>query len=201
MSSKSLPSIESLRRQFDYDPDLGMILFKGDAYREPIKGLSGAKGKQREWARDSSNIPGMPCEYLSGNSKYLFVGFNGRRLQAHRVAWALHYGEWPKGALDHINRDPHDNRIENLREATPSQNAQNRRSAESSSSEYLGVCEVKGKWRAQIKIGEQTVYLGQFDDEQAAAIAYDCAAITNHREFANPNIIQNPYLTTPRKII
>jgi len=46
--------------------------------------------------------------------------------RGHRVAWLLHYGEWPKLALDHINRNPLDNRIENLREATARQNMLNK---------------------------------------------------------------------------
>lgn len=49
-----------------------------------------------------------------------------RKLLAHRVLWAMHFGEWPKQQIDHINRVKHDNRIENLRDVPPSVNQQNR---------------------------------------------------------------------------
>jgi hypothetical protein len=46
---------------------------------------------------------------------------------AHRLAWLWWFGEWPEGGLDHINRIRNDNRIDNLREATRSENQRNRR--------------------------------------------------------------------------
>lgn len=48
---------------------------------------------------------------------YLVISHKKKSLKAHRVAYALHYGKWPENELDHINRDPLDNRICNLRDA------------------------------------------------------------------------------------
>lgn len=48
---------------------------------------------------------------------YLIIKVKGRQFKAHRIAWLLNYGRFPKSELDHINRNPADNRIENLREA------------------------------------------------------------------------------------
>lgn len=60
---------------------------------------------------------------------YICVKFrnngDGVCISAHRIIWALHHGAWPKLHLDHINRIRDDNRIENLREVTPQQNADN----------------------------------------------------------------------------
>ena len=53
------------------------------------------------------------------------VKINGKSVLAHRLAWALHYGEWPDGAIDHINGIKTDNRLCNLRLATRAQNQQN----------------------------------------------------------------------------
>ena len=47
---------------------------------------------------------------------YIRFYHRGQLYMAHRVAWALHYGNWPEYTIDHINRDPSDNRIENLRD-------------------------------------------------------------------------------------
>jgi hypothetical protein len=62
--------------------------------------------------------------------KYLFFGYsmNGKKIQIlfHRVIWAHRYGRLPTGQLDHINGDKHDNRIENLREVTDSENKMNK---------------------------------------------------------------------------
>lgn len=57
---------------------------------------------------------------------YLTISHNGVSLKAHRVAYALYYGEWPSNELDHINRRPLDNRISNLRLADRFINNQNR---------------------------------------------------------------------------
>ena len=57
---------------------------------------------------------------------YVTVCVKGKQYKGHRVAWYLYYGSWPTGVIDHINRDKSDNRIENLRDVTPSVNNLNR---------------------------------------------------------------------------
>lgn len=107
----------------------------------------------------------------------------GRDLQAHRVVWLLERGEWPPGVIDHINGQTTDNRIENLRLATPSQNNQNRRSA-SRSTPYKGVTRhADGKF--QVYVGNK--YLGLYSTAEAAARAYDDVAKARYGEFARLN--------------
>lgn len=57
---------------------------------------------------------------------YLIIKVKQRQFKAHRIAWLLHYGEFPSCELDHINRNRLDNRIENLRESTRRQQIENR---------------------------------------------------------------------------
>ena len=75
----------------------------------------------------------------------------GVRLMAHRVAWAIYYGVWPTGMIDHINGDGLDNRICNLRDVTHKENARNSRRKATNKSGCSGVMrdKHKKKWVAQ----------------------------------------------------
>ena len=79
---------------------------------------------------------------------YEFIGINKKLYPAHRLAWLMTYGDWPKEFIDHINGDPSDNRIANLREVTFSENLQNQRRAQKrSKSGLLGVSFHKARQR------------------------------------------------------
>lgn len=70
---------------------------------------------------------------------YVQIEINGKAYLAHRLAWAIHYGELPISDIDHINRVKDDNRIENLRLATHSENMNNKTVAKNNTSGYTGV--------------------------------------------------------------
>ena len=96
----------------------------------------------------------------------------------------------PQGStVDHANHDGLDNRRSNLRVCTLSENARNTHSRKGSSSPYLGVSWASrdSKWRTQISLNGRKINVGYFDDEMAAARAYDAAARKHFREYANPN--------------
>ena len=115
---------------------------------------------------------------------------NHKMVAAHRVLWAMSTGSWPRNEIDHINGDPSDNRLSNLRECTSRQNKMNQAAHKDGRSKFKGVnfSKYAGKWKAEIKIGPARRHLGYFASEVDAAAAYDEAAREFHGSFARPNI-------------
>lgn len=109
---------------------------------------------------------------------YLHGNFCGAKLKAHRVAWFLTYGKWPAHLIDHIDGNPSNNRIDNLRDCSDAENSKNRGRASNNRSGVTGVSWV-GKiqsWHAYIYVSRSTrEHLGYFksieDAKQARAEA------------------------------
>ena len=112
----------------------------------------------------------------------------GRSISLHHAAWILTHGIVPKNTIDHINRVRTDNRIANLREATSSEQLQNRASVNCTG--YRGVCKDKRRFAGQIKIKGKKVHLGIFSTPEEAATAYDAAAV----RFYGPDALTNAKL-------
>jgi hypothetical protein len=96
----------------------------------------------------------------------------------------------PKGIdVDHRFGNGLDNRKRHLRLATESQNSRNRRPSKNGSSKYLGVCwdKQKSRWYAAICHDYKVKYIGRFDSEIDAALAYDEQALLIGGEFARLN--------------
>ncbi len=99
----------------------------------------------------------------------------------------------PKGFVwDHKDRNPHNNLRDNLRIATRSQNMANSTKRVGTSSKYKGVAfdVTIGRWRA--RFGPNREYLGTFDNEEEAAVAYNTTAIERFGEFACLNVLPWP---------
>jgi len=124
------------------------------------------------------NTRGIQClPYIAAGSitgkGYLIFSIKGKRVFAHRLAWFLTYGDWPLDAVDHINGDRLDNRIENLREASNTQNRQNmRKSRKDNSLKILGVSTCRGKYQARIKANGVRYNLGTFETPEEAHQVY-----------------------------
>ena len=97
----------------------------------------------------------------------------GKLHLAHRVIWALHYGRWPEGQIDHINGDRTDNRIENLREVDATGNARNAKLRRDNTSGVTGVSyrNDSGCWIVQIATDSGRKEIGRFSTKEAASLA------------------------------
>ena len=117
------------------------------------------------------------------DSGYLRVSIDKQAYKAHRLAWFYVYGEWPIGQIDHINRDRTDNRIDNLREVSSSENKQNTTLSGRNKSGFKGVSfiEKTGKWRAQIQHEKKNRFIGNYDTAEEASKAYVVVAGKLHR--------------------
>lgn len=132
--------------------------------------------------------------FTSTSKGYRGGSIFGRTYQAHRVIWALHHGCWPNAEIDHIDGNPTNNRLENLRPASRCENRWNRGGKVGSSSQYCGVSwSVRDRaWRVAIRANGHTILGGSFACEVDAARKYDRLAKVHHREFARLNFPENP---------
>lgn len=153
---------EQVKELFDYDSENGWMIRKKDNH---------------------GRVVNRPCGHKPVHSAgYGQVNIDGKIYFAHRVIWLWHKGEWPENDIDHIDRDPMNNRIENLRSATRSENNQNASIRKDNSSGFRGVYyhKAKKKYMAKIKVGDRQIYLGLFDTTEEAFLAYQLAKIQYH---------------------
>lgn len=118
------------------------------------------------------------------------IEYTGR---VHRIIWEMSNGPISeKLEIDHINGIRSDNRIENLRLATRSQNEMNKGKQRNNKSGFKGVSFHKktGKWLARIGLNGKSIYLGYFDTKCLAAVAYAKASIRYHGKFSKINLFR-----------
>lgn len=125
------------------------------------------------------------------SSRCITVSLERLSFKAHRICWILHYGVPPEDglAIDHINGDWRDNRIENLRKCLNRDNAKNACVPKNNTTGYKGVRRIKGssKYYAFICFNRKQIHLGGFEHDYEAADAYNDAAQALFGEFARLN--------------
>lgn len=116
---------------------------------------------------------------------YIQITIDGVAYYAHCLAWLYVYGKFPDFELDHKNVKNDDNRLDNLREATPTQNCRNKRLRRDNKLGVKGVHQREnGKYRASIRVNGKLQCLGSFEKLEDAAAAYRDAAKRIFGEFA-----------------
>lgn len=194
MAKHPLPTPEELRQLLRYEPETGKLF-----WRERPQGWFENSDYGKCWNGRNADQEAFAGKW--DDRGYGQGSLMGKKLLAHRVAFALYYGRWPDGAVDHINRDKSDNRISNLRVATKAQNAANTGPLAGTSS-FRGVSARKrdGRWIATIVRGGKQRWLGAFKSEEDAARAYDRAAADIYGEYAFLNFPEESYGNPPRAI-
>ena len=197
MANKPIPTPEQLRQLFRYDPETGDLFWlrrSPDSFRQ--EGKRPASDAAKTW---NAQYAGKRVDHVDPSTGYIRAAVLGSRLYAHRIAWAMHYGEHPLNLVDHTNGDKTDNRISNLRAATRADNQHNRKAVPKvngnpTSSPYCGVYlnRRSNRWIARIRAyepdkGSVQHGLGTYGCQTAAALAYDAAARRLHGEFAKTN--------------
>lgn len=151
MKQSNLTQAE-LMEHLSYDPESGIFTRK----------------KYRSHKAKVGDVAGW-----SDTKGYVRIEINHVPYAAHRLAWLYVYGRFPECQIDHIDRNPANNRISNLRTVSNGENQQNIGLKSNNKSGVVGVhwnreC---AKWRATIKTDGKLKYLGIFDSIEKAAEA------------------------------
>lgn len=126
------------------------------------------------------DIAGASCKTHSGKIRRR-IKISGKWHSSYRLIFLYHHG-WTPETVDHIDRDCSNDKIENLRPATQSQQCANKKFKTSTG--YKGVHRARGKWRARITVDCRKISLGTFPTRALAAMAYNKAAKEYFGEFA-----------------
>lgn len=163
---------QEAKRRFDYNPNTGELLWKIPGKKRVVGAPAGCKFERKDGYR------------------FVVTGIHGhgdKRWRNSRIIWLWMTGEWPDdNEIDHIDNDGWNNRWENLRKATHSQNAKNLRLKSNNTSGFPGVSYDKRRerYRARITVDWKEKWLGYFETLDDAVKAYRKAAVRYHGEFA-----------------
>lgn len=158
---------EYLRECLSYEAEAGQLTW----LRRPEAHFhAGNKSPQHQAAIWNAKFSGKRAFCNLGSHGYLTGALSGKRMTAHRVAWAISHGAWPDGEIDHLNGDRTDNRLTNMRVVSRAENARN---LKVSSGEMRGVYWYgpTARWVAKIHHKGRMLHLGYFADRADAISA------------------------------
>ena len=170
---------EIVRELLYYNPNTGKVFWK----ERPSKYFKNEVAA-RKWNAQWSGKETFTTKSKDYRSKHGRIGATearifGKKYLAHRIIWLYYYGCWPKHQVDHINHDPTDNRIINLRDVTASENQRNRTLQKNNKVGHNGIYwdKERKKYRAQIYNGKYCKDIGRYDTLEEAIEARHLANI------------------------
>ena len=174
--AKELP-IDTLHELLILDGDAGTLTWKT---RDVKWFTEGKKTAQHNANRINSRFAGKPALTAVNGNGYKHGAILGKNYKSHRVIFAMATGAWPEGVIDHIDGDPLNNRIDNLRDVTLGENQKNQKLHSTNTSGVVCVSWSKksSKWAAEIGVGNnKNIKLGSFTDKADAIAARQAAEI------------------------
>ena len=181
MAASKLPEIGFVRECLNYDPDTGAFTWRS----RPRHHFVSDRGEWQWNPKHAGRVAGAKHNGAYGKV-YWTIRLARVPILAHRLAWLLVHGDpWPH-EIDHIDGDPLNNRIANLRLATRSQQSANsRRQAQGTQTGVKGVTPNPSSngYDARITVSGKTHYIGHFRTIEDAAEARRKAAIKLHGDF------------------
>jgi hypothetical protein len=159
-----------LKNLFDYREDGNLIRKKS------IAGNGNSAGA----------VVGSIPKKITRSNRYVMTKIQGQHYCVHKLIYMWHTGVWPE-QIDHINTNSLDNRIENLRLATTSQNASNRKMFCSNTSGAKGVSwhKAQKKWFVYMNVNKKRKNIGYFDNLELAKLVAIEARDKYHGVYAN----------------
>lgn len=163
------PAREVLACLLDYDPETGRFIWRERTWESE---------SQYPWANKIWNkrFAGKEAGRISEGYRHITV--MGVSFPAHRLAWVFVHGAPPHGDIDHVNHNPLDNRIGNLRVVDDAENAKNKKLNKTNTSGVTGVHwdKSRGKWAAAINANGKKCLIGRFETFDDAVVARAAAA-------------------------
>lgn len=161
--TNQLPDIDLLRYLFSYNEEKGILtrnISRGNKLRGSVVGVKSNRG-------------------------HLNVEIDGKNYGVHRIIWKMHYLIEPSADIDHRDHNEQNNKINNLRLATVSNNLANSRIYKCNKTGFKGVGFIQGKYIARIRYQGKLIWLGRKSTAIEAYELYKDAALKYFGEFAN----------------
>jgi len=165
--------VDRLRERLCYDPKTGNLYWRK---------------REGDSSPFNANFAGKIAGSTNKGYRVVRIAETGTCYLAHRIAWAMYYGQWPDHEIDHIDKNGINNRIDNLRRATHRENMCNRSMKGTVPYKGVGYRAERSRFIARITVHGKTRRAGSFTDPVSAARAYDRAALEYHGEYAATNV-------------
>lgn len=164
---------EYVKERLTYFPNTGLFIWK------PIQVHN---HRHAQWNKRYANTR---AGTIRGPNGYRHIQFGEKGFYREaRLAFLYMTGDWPNFHIDHANGEPGDNRWNNLRQASVSQNMANKNVRIDSRSKFKGVRKNCHKWESRIKVNGRETYLGNFSSPEEAHAAYVGASRILYGDFA-----------------
>lgn len=140
------------------------------------------------WLVNTRNtVRGDEAGHANPANPYVRIAIDGQSYYAQQLAVFYMTGEWPPAEVDHRDTTHANNKWGNLRPATHLQNSHNTKTQKRNRTGFKGVSQQGTRFAAKITYDGLRRTLGWFPSAEAAAQAYDAAAIEKFGEFARTN--------------